>query len=405
MIKQQFRILLSGHVLEGFDPQQVSISLAHLLNINEQQAERILNQQEIQLNKSFDREHVQRAYKKIMSMGIDCKIILVRESPVMSKTVHESAKEYMDARASSVENLKKQNTTEKSYANLSFQAVPPFVKKFIDKHSLAVVITCICLFFIAIRTYIFYMMLDQRNFDIFLSKLFVASTMPISIIIPIAIIWALLNSFHIGWIIAIVYLSYNLYDVLSYYIASYGTSWEQIIVLLLLSLAFLALLQLSVLRRLSLPFVDHCIEKLPLLLCKAFPVCIILVILLIANNSENKTFTTQAGRLVTYGILQAQTATIDFIYGAWNQDSEWPVGKVLPLPNNKVIASAVFGADHSLNIRYVDNPLLHNAYLNMTFSEQGRLIQCSTDTIPSRMVAPNCEGCVCNASSSTMERQ
>ncbi|MDQ6953580.1 MAG: hypothetical protein Q9M15_08645 [Mariprofundaceae bacterium] len=396
MEKKQFFICLSGRTIDGFDPDQVIRSLAHLMHINEKQARQLLNEQPVRLKQTFDREHILPIHKKLMQLGIECRIKLVDVHPqneTKVKNAISARKNLLPTAVSSSKDLSP--ATENDKGSNSFNAHYFFknLNNFIDKQSLPIAIVC-------------FLLLTIQSYAVYIMSNYLDPKVLFMILLPLLLIWGLLKDFRVGWGLSIVYLGYNFFDALGYYRALQGTPpLMAVSVLILVTLALMVLLMPSVLHRLKFSWIDQGLSKLPRPLRDALwlPICIIILLSLAVDESKNKTFTFMAGQIVSMGLVEMSGAVVDYLYQGQGLGREgWPVGKVLPLLNKKIVASAVFVENNTLNIRYVDNEYLHNASIQMIFTSEGSLIKCRTDSIPGRLIAPNFLGFPCDASSSTM---
>ncbi len=78
-MEKQFRIILSGMPMDGFEQDLVRASLALLFQISDEKAGRILSGKRIALKKSYSQKNAKALRDKLLGIGAECTLRIVQE--------------------------------------------------------------------------------------------------------------------------------------------------------------------------------------------------------------------------------------------------------------------------------------------------------------------------------------
>jgi hypothetical protein len=390
---QQFIIVLSGRILEGFDPEATTLALARLLRIEGKSAAKLLGGKPIELRQRFDRERIQSVRKKLTSLGVECRIVLVKEpEEALSDTNKSGLEEHGITPTPDRKQKKNEECSTKQQAS-NEKIDETGWKAMLARQPLPLKLASICLMLIAVFSFLLSFTYDHVTLRITITF------MLFTVVLPLVITWMLFRAFRIGWLLGIIYLSFNFHSSVEYALASHGGSTVSTITSIGIAIAFFCLLLPSVLRLLEFDILERLMNRTHTLVHQFIPFTIFLAMSLTLNPSENEIYIHQASAIVTQGMFDVQTG-ITLHYTPYA--NEWPTGESLPMDGSLMIENAFFRDGNIIEAHYKDSPVLHGAVMQMKFSPDGQLLSCITDTIPGKLIGPRCSNCVCGAHSSTM---
>ncbi|MDQ6955296.1 MAG: hypothetical protein Q9M20_07615 [Mariprofundaceae bacterium] len=403
MKQQQFVICLSGRVLDGFDSSTTQQSFAKLFRLENNKAESMLSGKPIRLKQTFDRSNIGLIQKKLTSIGVECRIEIIKEDAGFLKKAKPSTAESKKIDVKYCEQCHGKLDSHAACPNCSApkeQESPEpqdqQAKLFdFSKFPTSILITMACFAIVAAFTGVIHLMnikLDGMIYSLLKNEL-----------IYIAIVWALLKAFRIGWFAAMVFFGLNIYTSLGYALAVNTQSIEHLIPLLVTLTGFISLLMPSTLRMLEFDRIDNVLNKTGRPVHLAIPMILLSMLSFSVDSSKNEVFVIQASQFITLGIWEVKASVLSYLYD--QMDNDWPSERELPVSDSKFIKSATFKDGNMVEVHYLDNPLLKNPSIQLKFSDDGTLLECFTDNIPGNLISPYCINCVCDASSSSMLEQ
>jgi len=255
MMEQQFVIYLSGRVLDGFEPSTAYQSFAKIYGVELKKVEKIFIGKPIRSKQKFDRHGIKQVHKKLTSIGVECRIEIVKvpatksiksNNPVESNT--ESEKHNcceqchhildLDGTCSHCSAPQEKNLLRKEASRLS---------SYLGDTPIPILIVIASLAELAIHILIIHLMFYmQHGFDGDMIMSLLAA-----LFIKLLIIWALLKVFRIGWIAAMITLGSSIHESLGYVLAAYNSDITLIFSLVVMIVGFTALLTPLMLRKLD----------------------------------------------------------------------------------------------------------------------------------------------------------
>jgi len=389
--------------MEGFDPGTTHHAFAKLYGVETQKAEKIFIGKPIRLKRQFDRRGIMLMKKRLTDIGVECSIEAVRASPTKTSApaapkptpaAHDSCEQChnplnQDGMCSDCATPKETTPIDPKSTKPGFRLADTPIPVFIAIAVLAE---------LAIHTLVIHLIYYANHEP--------TDTMIIALLrnefIYLSIIWALLKVFRIGWAAAVIDLGFNIHGSLGFALASYSSTFIMLASLASMIVGFTALLIPSVLRRLAFRRLDQLLDRVGRPAQRAFPALVLVVFFFSIASSENEEFSILTSQQVMGGVSIVRSHIYPYLYEETNYRA-WPVGNKLPIPDSMFIKSATFIDGNMIDLQYLDSAFLEGASMRLKFSDDGTLLQCFTDTIPGHLIAPNCVGCVCDASSSTVQ--
>jgi len=378
---EEFRIVLSGKTLAGFDRAGVQRSLAALFRIDEERAGRLLSGNPVALKKRYAGEDAGRLCDRLESIGVACSaraVTVEGEPPVSVRQPPQGGEQELHLA---------------NAANFSGKPLP--VK-------IAIVCTVLASFGYMWKLFL----VDDPDFRV---MLFVFT-------IYLLVAWALVRAYRIGWIVGI-FMGAGWAAELGVMLAAPDPQleyWRLPNIALSIVLLF-TLLMPSSLRLLRVGFVSRMALKIPPPARVVLPLVVMLAVLPRFWSWQTVETDNHLARdigLVLFAV-KAQQATFTSETGHWNGHDyeDWPVGEQLKLENMqygkgeceaaRYVSRVTFLEGRTIEVKFIDS-IFNGGSIMMHFNDMGILDKCHTDTIPGRFINPTCINCACGPSSSSI---
>jgi len=386
-MEQQFGIVLSGTVIEGFDLHETTAQLAQLFHIEPRQAARMLLGKPTQLKQAFDRSRVKSIHKALTAMGVECRIIVLKQN---TPDDHDAIKQPPPAATATQQAPTHPEPSPVKQAAADDSAIV-CQGNAIAQASFSLKVSLVCIVILVV--------LSSLSWLLYFSD---TPFLGVEIIwlVHACMVWGLLKAYRLGWTLSFVLLLNGSVSSLGWLLAEQEAKGITAVSLLFTIIALAGLLTPINVRRLNLATFDRVSYAFGGIGHGAAVTLLFLFVIYAANIDENHTVNNRVAEQVTQGIIEVGIDVPSFLSEQTRQ--VWPVGKELPVRNKQVIREAVFREGNIVDLQFHDSVLYH-ASITLTFADDGQLLSCATDTIPGHYINPTCINCTCNATSSTVQ--